>query len=63
VKSFRKPFVGILMGSGNGRNAGLLAVKILATSDSKLRSQVLKFKARLATELRVKNRNLRAAQT
>ena len=51
------------VGIGNGRNAGLLAVKILATSDSKLLSQVLKFKARLATESRAKNRNLRAAQT
>jgi 5-(carboxyamino)imidazole ribonucleotide mutase len=51
------------VGIGSGRNAGLLAVKILATSDSKLLSQVLKFKARLATESRAKNRNFRVAQT
>jgi 5-(carboxyamino)imidazole ribonucleotide mutase len=47
------------VGIGNGRNAGLLAVKILATSNSRLRLQVLKFKARLAMESREKNRNLR----
>lgn len=50
------------VGIGNGRNAGLLAVKILATSDPSLRSQVLKFKARLATESRAKNRRLRGAR-
>jgi 5-(carboxyamino)imidazole ribonucleotide mutase len=43
---------------GNGRNAGLLAVKILATSDEKLRASLLKFKARMAAESRAKNRNL-----
>ncbi|MEO8426442.1 MAG: 5-(carboxyamino)imidazole ribonucleotide mutase [Verrucomicrobiota bacterium] len=43
---------------GNGRNAGLLAVKILATSDEKLRAQLLKFKARMAAESRSKNRKL-----
>ena len=35
---------------GNGRNAGLLAVKILATSNEKLRASLLKFKARMAAE-------------
>jgi len=43
---------------GNGRNAGLLAVKILATSDEKLRASLLKFKARMAAESRAKNRKL-----
>ena len=43
---------------GNGRNAGLLAVKILATNDEKLRASLLKFKARMATESRAKNRKL-----
>ena len=43
---------------GNGRNAGLLAVKILATSDEKLRASLLKFKARMAAESRAKNRRL-----
>ena len=43
---------------GNGRNAGLLAVKILATSDSRLLSLLLKFKSRMARESRAKTRNL-----
>jgi 5-(carboxyamino)imidazole ribonucleotide mutase len=43
---------------GNGRNAGLLAVKILATSDEKLRAHLLKFKSRMAAESRAKNRKL-----
>ena len=48
---------------GNGRNAGLLAVKILATSDEKLRSSLLKFKARMAAESRAKNRKLQNQQS
>ena len=44
---------------GNGRNAGLLAVEILATSDAKLQKRLLQFKARMARESRAKNRNLR----
>lgn len=43
---------------GNARNAGLLAIKILATHDSKLQSRVLKFKSRMARESRAKNQNL-----
>ena len=48
------------VGIGNGRNAGLLAVEILATNDPKLQHKLLKFKARLATESRRKNRRLAA---
>jgi 5-(carboxyamino)imidazole ribonucleotide mutase len=48
---------------GNGRNAGLLAVKILATSDKKLRASLLRFKARMATESRAKNRMLQNQQS
>jgi len=48
---------------GNGRNAGLLAVKILATSDEKLRASLLKFKARMAAESRAKNRKLQNQQS
>ena len=44
---------------GNGRNAGLLAVEILATSDARLLQLLLKFKARMARESRAKNRKLR----
>ena len=44
---------------GNGRNAGLLAVEILATSDARLLQLLLKFKARMARESRAKNRKLK----
>jgi len=40
---------------GNGRNAGLLAVKILATSNPQLQAKILKFKSRMARESRAKN--------
>jgi 5-(carboxyamino)imidazole ribonucleotide mutase len=43
---------------GGGRNAGLLAVQILATGNPELLLQVEKFKARLAAESRAKNRGL-----
>jgi 5-(carboxyamino)imidazole ribonucleotide mutase len=43
---------------GGGRNAGLLAVKILAVGNPTLQKKVLEFKARLAEESRAKNRNL-----
>jgi 5-(carboxyamino)imidazole ribonucleotide mutase len=43
---------------GNGRNAGLLAVEILATQNLKLQTKLLEFKARMAKESRAKNRNL-----
>jgi 5-(carboxyamino)imidazole ribonucleotide mutase len=43
---------------GGGRNAGLLAVKILAVADPALQKKVLEFKDRLAEESRAKNRNL-----
>ena len=46
---------------GNGRNAGLLAVKILATSNSSLQKRLEKLKVRMARESRAKNRNLPAA--
>jgi 5-(carboxyamino)imidazole ribonucleotide mutase len=44
---------------GNGRNAGLLAVEILATSDAGLQGKIHKFKARMARESRAKNARLR----
>ena len=40
------------------RNAGLLAVQILAVSDPALRAKYLEFKARLTEESRAKNRTL-----
>ena len=44
---------------GAARNAGLLAVQILATGDDKLRAKYVEFKARLAEESRDKNAKLR----
>lgn len=43
---------------GNGRNAGLLAVRILAASDAALREKMVAFMARQARESRSKNRSL-----
>src|SRR6516225_6350695 len=40
------------------RNAGLLAVQILGTSDQKLRKKLLDFKAKLASESLAKDKNL-----
>jgi 5-(carboxyamino)imidazole ribonucleotide mutase len=43
---------------GGARNAGLLAIQILAVADSQLQQKFLDFKARLAEESRSKNKNL-----
>ena len=45
---------------GNGRNAGLLAVKILAADDAALQRQLLGFMARMARESRATNQSLTA---
>ena len=45
---------------GGGRNAGLLAVKILATSDEKLRRKLHKFMDDLAAESRARGKKLAA---
>lgn len=46
------------VGIGAGRNAGLLAVQILAAADAKLQAALAKFKDKLAGESRAKNKNL-----
>jgi len=43
---------------GGARNAGLLAVQILATADAALQRKLEEFKQRLGEESRAKNRNL-----
>jgi 5-(carboxyamino)imidazole ribonucleotide mutase len=43
---------------GGARNAGLLAVQILAVADRPLQQKFLEFKTRLRDESRAKNRNL-----
>ncbi len=45
---------------GNARNAGLLAVRILATVDEKLRAAMERFQADLAQTVREKDAKLRA---
>src|SRR2546427_5106826 len=47
---------------GGGRNAGLLAVQNLAVRNPSLQRKILAFKARLASEARTKNRNLKQLQ-
>jgi len=47
---------------GGGRNAGLLAVQILAVGNPALQKKVLAFKHRLADESRAKNKNLARLQ-
>jgi 5-(carboxyamino)imidazole ribonucleotide mutase len=47
------------VGIGAAKNAGLLAIQILAVACPKLQSALLKFKGKLAAESRAKNRNLK----
>ena len=47
---------------GGGRNAGLLAIQILAVGNAGLQRAFLQFKARLAAESRAKNENLKTLQ-
>lgn len=46
------------VGIGNGRNAGLLALQILAIEDSVVRRKCSEFRKRIADESRAKNRKL-----
>ncbi|MBY0524701.1 MAG: 5-(carboxyamino)imidazole ribonucleotide mutase [Gemmataceae bacterium] len=50
------------VGIGAGRNAGLLAVQILATTDAELRKQFAAFKKQLAADSRAKNGRLAVAK-
>jgi 5-(carboxyamino)imidazole ribonucleotide mutase len=47
------------VGIGNARNAGLLAVRILAASDDQLRSRMERFQAELADAVREKDAKVR----
>jgi 5-(carboxyamino)imidazole ribonucleotide mutase len=47
------------VGVGNARNAGLLAVRILAASDEALRQRMEQFQADLAETARAKGRAVR----
>ena len=43
---------------GGGRNAGILAVQILAVGDARLQEELKKFKVKLTAESRAKNKTL-----
>jgi len=45
------------VGIGGGKNAGLLAIQIIASSDEGLQKKYLKYKKKLAAESRAKNDN------
>jgi 5-(carboxyamino)imidazole ribonucleotide mutase len=47
---------------GNARNAGLLAVRILASGDAALQERMTRFQADLAESARQKGRNVREGQ-
>jgi 5-(carboxyamino)imidazole ribonucleotide mutase len=46
------------VGIGGGRNAGLLAVRILGASDDRLRAAVSRFQADLAEQVEARDRDL-----
>jgi 5-(carboxyamino)imidazole ribonucleotide mutase len=48
------------VGIGAAKNAGLLAVQILAVGDGRLQKALVEFKQKLAEESRAKNKNLSA---
>jgi 5-(carboxyamino)imidazole ribonucleotide mutase len=52
------PVATVAVGGGGPRNAGLLAVQILALSDSKLREKLVAFKRRLSQRVVEKNEKL-----
>ena len=47
------------VGIGAAKNAGLLAIQILAIGDKRLQKALVNFKVKLAKESRAKNRNLK----
>ncbi len=51
------------VGIGGARNAGLLAIQILAVGDATLQRKLAQFKTRLAEESRAKNRSLISGAT
>ena len=53
------PVATVGAGMGGPRNAGILAVQILATVDPKLRQKLIEFKAGLAKKIKAKNEAFR----
>ena len=53
------PVATVAVGMGGPRNAGLLAVQILALADDRLRAQLIEFKAKLTAKIAAKDDKLR----
>lgn len=53
------PVATMAVGKAGARNAGILAVQILALSDSRLRTKLSRYKAKLARSIEAKDRALR----
>jgi phosphoribosylaminoimidazole carboxylase PurE protein len=54
------PVASVAVGMGGPRNAGLLAVQILATSDEALHRQLLEFKQQMVARIQAKDQQLQA---
>jgi phosphoribosylaminoimidazole carboxylase PurE protein len=52
------PVASMAVGMGGARNAGLLAVQILATADESLRAKLKQFKQNLAAKIAAKDEQL-----
>ena len=57
------PVATVGVGMGGPKNAGLLAVQILATSDPTLADKLVEFRAKLAEKIAKKNASLKATLT
>lgn len=55
------PVATMAVGMGGPRNAGLLAIQILATADPELREAMREFKQSLVSKIESKNANFQAA--
>ncbi len=55
------PVATMAVGKAGARNAGILSVQILALNDQKLRAKLIRYKARLAKAVEVKDRLLQNA--
>jgi phosphoribosylaminoimidazole carboxylase PurE protein len=54
------PVASVAVGMGGPRNAGLLAVQILATADEALHRQLLEFKQQMVARIQAKDQQLQA---
>jgi 5-(carboxyamino)imidazole ribonucleotide mutase len=54
------PVATVAVGMGGARNAGLLAVQILATSDAKLKTALQEFKRSMPAKIAAKNEKLQS---